>query len=238
VIIIPAIDLRGGKCVRLKHGDVKNETVYSDDPVSVAKKWIGQGAKRLHVVDLDGAISGEQKNLDLALRIKKETNALVQFGGGVRSLESMKRILDAGIERVILGTVILEEAGLAQEAFDLYGSRIMAALDVRDGKIATRGWKTDSGFPLAEGVALMEKLGMEEVIFTDISRDGTLEGVNAEGVKKVMGMTKMSVIASGGVGSMDDIQKLKEINVHACIVGKAIYDGKLDLPAAIKAGAN
>jgi phosphoribosylformimino-5-aminoimidazole carboxamide ribotide isomerase len=238
VIIIPAIDLRGGKCVRLKHGDVKNETVYSDDPVSVAKKWIGQGAKRLHVVDLDGAISGEQKNLDLALRIKKETNALVQFGGGVRSLESMKRILDAGIERVILGTVILEEAGLAQEAFDLYGSRIMAALDVRDGKIATRGWKTDSGFPLAEGVALMEKLGMEEVIFTDISRDGTLEGVNTEGVKKVMGMTKMSVIASGGVGSMDDIQKLKAINVHACIVGKAIYDGKLDLPAAIKAGAN
>ncbi len=238
MIIIPAIDLRNGKCVRLKHGDVKDETIYSDDPVAIAKKWVSMGASRLHVVDLDGAISGEQKNLELALRIKKETGVLVQFGGGVRSRESLSRIMGAGIERVILGTIILEEVGLAKEALEKYGSRVVAALDVRDGKIATRGWKTDSGFPLEEGLSIMEKLGMQEVVFTDISRDGTLEGVNTDGVQKVMGMTKMSVIASGGVGSMKDIERLKAINVHACIVGKAIYDGKLDLPAAIKAAAN
>jgi phosphoribosylformimino-5-aminoimidazole carboxamide ribotide isomerase len=238
MIIIPAIDLRGGKCVRLRHGDVKNETVYSDDPVSMAKKWVSMGAQRLHVVDLDGAISGEQKNLDLALRIKKEANVAVQLGGGVRSMESIAKILDAGIDRVIIGTIILEEAGLAKDAFDRYGSRIMAALDVRDGKIATRGWKTDSGFPLEEGIRLMEKIGVQEVVFTDISRDGTLEGVNTVGIKNVMSMTKMSIIASGGVGSMADIQKLTAMNVPACIVGKAIYDGKLDLIAAIKAGGN
>lgn len=236
MIVIPAIDLRGGKCVRLRHGDVKEETVYSDDPVSVAEKWVSLGAKRLHVVDLDGAISGEQKNLSIALEIKKKTNVLVQFGGGVRSKESLNKILQAGIERVIMGTAILEEAGLVKEAFDTYGSRIMAALDVRDGTIATRGWKEDSGFPLEEGLHIMEKLGVKEVVFTDIGRDGTLQGVNTEAIADVMSRTSMSVIASGGISSMEDIRKLKGIDSPACVVGKAIYDGKLDLKEAITVG--
>jgi phosphoribosylformimino-5-aminoimidazole carboxamide ribotide isomerase len=236
MIVIPAVDLRGGKCVRLKHGDIKEETVYSDDPVAFAKKWVAQGAKRLHVIDLDGAISGEQKNLEIALRIKKEAGVMVQFGGGVRSKESLDRILKAGIDRVILGTIVFEEAGLAKEAFDAYREHIMVALDVRDGMIATRGWKQSSGFPLEEGLHVMEKLGGKEVIFTDISRDGTLEGANIEAVKKVMTMTPMGVYASGGISSLDDLRALKALEakgLKGAILGKSLYAGKINLPDAL-----
>ncbi len=237
MIVIPAIDLRGGKCVRLRHGDLSQETVYSDDPVAVAKKWQDAGAERLHVIDLDGAFCGEPKNLDWIVRIKKETNMVIQTGGGLRKLETIEKILDAGIDSAILGTIILEEAGLAKLAFDKYSAHIMVALDVKNGHVAVRGWKDDSGCPLNDAIAIVEKLGGREVIYTDISRDGTLEGVNIKSVSDVMALTKLQIIASGGVSTLQDVQRLKTLGVPACIVGKAIYEGKLKLKEAIELAA-
>lgn len=234
MIVIPAIDLRNGKCVRLRHGDIKEETVYSDDPVGVAKKWIQAGARRLHVVDLDGAFTGEPKNLDWAVRIKKETGAVVQLGGGLRTIDVMERVLKAGIDYIIIGTTVVEEAGLAQMAFERFKKQLMVALDVRNGVVAIHGWKDDSGFPLDETLAIVEKLGGNEIIFTDIGRDGTLEGVNDKAVQGVMAKTKMKVYASGGISSLEDISKLTAIQSPGCIVGKAIYEGKLDLSKAIQ----
>lgn len=234
MLIIPAIDLRGGRCVRLLHGKPENETVYSDNPVEMAQKWAAAGAKRLHVIDLDGAFTGEPKNLEWVLKIKAATNVPVQMGGGVRSMAIIDRILSAGVDRVILGTVILEEAGLATEAFRKYGERIMVALDAKNGMVATRGWKTDSGFPVAEALSIVEKLGGKEVIFTDIGRDGTLEGVNATAVTDLMKQSSVQIIASGGVSSIDDIKRLKALSVPGCIVGKAIYENRLDLTEAIR----
>lgn len=238
MIVIPAIDLRGGKCVRLLHGKVENETVYSDDPVAVAKKWIAAGASRLHVVDLDGAFTGQPKNLDWIKKIKSETSAAVQMGGGLRTLEIIDEVLAAGIDRVILGSVVVEEAGLAKTAFDKHKGRIMVALDVAKGMVAIHGWKESSGFPLAEALSIVEKLGGEEIIFTDIDRDGTMGGVNLNSVKTVMSCTKLTVYASGGVTTMEDVIKLKEIGSPGCIVGKAIYEGKLDLTLAIQLAQN
>lgn len=234
MIVVPAIDLRQGKCVRLRHGKVEDETVYSNDPVAMAKKWAASGAKRLHVVDLDGALTGEMKNLSLALKIKQETGVFVQLGGGIRTLEKIDEILNAGIDRVILGTVVFEEAGLAQQAFAKYKGKIMVAIDANKGIVATRGWKETSGFPLVEALAVVEKLGAEDIIFTDIGRDGTLEGANVDAVKMVMVQTKLKVFASGGVSTLEDIKELKAIDVPGCIVGKSIYDGKMDLAEAIK----
>lgn len=234
MIVIPAIDLRDGKCVRLLHGKAEAETVYSDDPVAMAKKWVSQGAKRLHVIDLDGAFSGEPKNLDWVIRIKQETGVTIQMGGGLRAMPIIEKILKAGIDKVILGTVIVEEAGLAQEVFEQYKGRIMVALDAKDGKLAVRGWTGDSGFPVNEALSIVEKLGGQEVIYTDISRDGTLEGVNLKSVSDVMNLTSMKVIASGGVSSLQDIQRLKTLGSPGCIVGKALYEGRLDLAQAIE----
>jgi phosphoribosylformimino-5-aminoimidazole carboxamide ribotide isomerase len=234
VIIIPAIDLRNGKCVRLRHGNTTEETVYSDDPVAMAERWIAAGAKRLHVVDLDGAFSGEPKNLEWVMRIKRKTKATIQMGGGLRTLEAIHGVLKAGIDKVILGSIIVEEAGLAKQAFDAFRGQIMVALDVKNDQVAIHGWKDNSGFPLAETLSIVEKLGGQDVIFTDIGRDGTLEGVNLNAVKDVMKKTKMNVYASGGVSSLEDITKLKSINSPGCIVGKAIYEGKVDLAEAIR----
>lgn len=238
MIVIPAIDLRGGKCVRLLHGKAEAETVYSDDPVAMAKKWVAAGATRLHVIDLDGAFTGEPKNLDWVIRIKKETNVVVQMGGGLRTMPIIEKILNAGVDKVILGTIIVEEAGLAKDVFDRYKNRILVALDAKDGKVAVRGWKDDSGFPVLEALSIVEKLGGQEVIYTDISRDGALEGVNLNSVSEVMSATSMKIIASGGVSSLQDIQQLKTLGSPACIVGKAIYEGRFDLRQAIELAAN
>ncbi|MBS1982889.1 MAG: 1-(5-phosphoribosyl)-5-((5-phosphoribosylamino)methylideneamino)imidazole-4-carboxamide isomerase, partial [Bdellovibrionales bacterium] len=176
MIVIPAIDLYQGECVRLRHGELEQKTVYSNDPVAMAQKWVQAGAERLHVVDLEGAFTGEPKNLEWIIKIKKATNVVVQMGGGLRSLDVMDRILSAGIDRVVLGTVAMEEAGIAKTAFEKYPGRIMVALDVKNGRVAVRGWKGDSGVPAMEALQIVEKLGAKEVIYTDISRDGTLEG--------------------------------------------------------------
>jgi phosphoribosylformimino-5-aminoimidazole carboxamide ribotide isomerase len=233
MIVIPAIDLYQGQCVRLRHGELEQKTVYSDDPVAMAKKWVAAGAQRLHVVDLEGAFTGEPKNLEWIIRIKQETNVIVQMGGGLRSLETIDRILKSGIDRVVLGTIVMEEAGLAKIAFQRYQSRIMVALDVKNGKVAVRGWKDDSGVPALEALSIVEKLGAKEVIYTDISRDGTLEGVNLKGFSDILNATSMTIVASGGVTTKQDILRLKTLGTSACIVGKAIYEEKIKLAEAI-----
>lgn len=234
MIVIPAIDLKGGKCVRLVHGDAKKETVYSDHPTMVAQRWKAAGATRLHVIDLDGAFSGELVNFEWALRIKKETGLFVQVGGGIRSIEAIEQVLSAGIDRVILGTIVFEQAGLAQAAFEKYNEKIMVALDVRNNEVMSRGWVQNSGFPLMEALRVVEKLGGREIIFTDISRDGTLAGANVNAVKSVMAKTPIKIFAAGGVTTLEDVTALREIGVPGCIVGKAIYDGKMNLSDAIK----
>ncbi len=229
MIVIPAIDLMDGQCVRLIHGKKENLTVYSNDPVAMAKKWQAAGAKRLHVIDLDGAFEGHPKNLSWVGRIKKETGLMIQMGGGLRKLEYIDAVLAAGIDRVILGTIVLEEAGLAEQAFEMFGEKIMVALDIKNGNVATRGWKDDSGCPVPDALKIVEKLGAKEIIFTDISRDGTLEGVNLKGFSDVMNATQMQVIASGGISSLQDIQRLKTLGCPACVIGKAIYEGRIKL---------
>ncbi len=238
MLIIPAIDLRNGKCVRLVHGETAQETIYSNDPVAQAKKWVAEGCMRLHVVDLDGAFEGRPKNLDWVIRIKEETNIAVQMGGGIRTMEAIDLILGTGIDNIILGTAVFEEAGLVQTAFEKYKERIMVALDVKDGMVVTRGWKNNSGFPLLEALTLVEKLGCKEVIFTDVSRDGTLSGANVRAVQTVMSQTPMKVYASGGVTTLRDIENLIAIRSPGCIVGKAIYEGKMQLADAIKMAAS
>ncbi len=238
MIVIPAIDLYQGECVRLRHGNLEEKTVYSKDPVAIAKQWVAAGAKRLHVVDLDGAFSGEPQNLDWIIRIKQETKVTVQMGGGLRSLSLIERILRSGIDHVVLGTVVMEEAGLAKTAFQRFQSRIIVALDVKDGKVAVRGWKDDSGVPAKEALSIVEKLGAQEVIYTDISRDGTLEGVNLKGFSDIMNATGLTIVASGGVTTLQDIVRLKTLGMPACIVGKAIYEGKIKLAEAIALAQN
>ncbi len=238
MIVIPAIDIRGGKCVRLTHGEATQEKIYSDDPVEMAKRWVAQGCERLHVIDLDGAFQGRPRNLDWAIRIKEETGVFVQMGGGLRSMDALDLVLGTGIDRVIMGTAVFEEAGLTQQAFEKYKDKIMVALDVRDGFVAIHGWKDSSGFPLIEALSVVEKLGGKEVIFTDISRDGALEGVNIRGVQTVMSQTPMKVYASGGVTSLRDIENLKLINSPGCVIGKALYEGRLNLPDVLKAAGN
>jgi phosphoribosylformimino-5-aminoimidazole carboxamide ribotide isomerase len=234
MIIMPAVDIRNGKCVRLIHGEKDKETVYSDNPVDMAKKWIDAGAERLHVIDLDGAFSGKPQNLKWVVDIKKSTNITIQLGGGLRSLDSIRSVLNEGIDHVILGSVILEEAGLAEQAFKEFQKRIMVALDVKGDNVAIHGWIDDSGFPLKEAIGVVERLGGTEIIFTDIDRDGTLGGANIKRVEQVMKDTSLKVYASGGVTTIEDIKKLKSIGSPGCIVGKALYEGKIDLKEALR----
>jgi phosphoribosylformimino-5-aminoimidazole carboxamide ribotide isomerase len=188
------------------------------------------------VIDLDGAFTGEPKNLDIVLKIKRDAQVEVQMGGGIRTAAVANQVLGAGIDRAILGTIIVEEVGLAKELFDRFPGRIMVALDAKDGKVAVRGWKDDSGFPVDEAFKIVQKLGGQEIIFTDIGRDGTLEGVNLRAVTRVVSQNEMKIYASGGVTTVDDIKSLKSVGCFGCIVGKALYEGRIQLAEAIRAG--
>ena len=234
MIIIPAIDLKSGRCVRLTQGESNKETIYSDNPVVVAKRWVSQGANRLHVIDLDGAFDGEPRNLDWVLRIKKETKAIVQFGGGLRSFETISKVLESGVDYVILGTVVFTDPELTKKIFLRYKNRVMVALDVKNGYVSIRGWTDSSGLSLDQALETVEGYGGEEVIFTDIGRDGMLEGVNLKAVQEAMSKTRLKVYASGGVTTLSDIQRLDEIQSPGCIVGKALYEGKINLNLAFR----
>ena len=239
--IIPAIDLLGGACVRLHQGDYDQVTRFSDDPVSQAMSWQEQGASRLHLVDLDGARSGQPIN-DAAVRAITETLSIpVQLGGGVRSAERAEALLECGLERVILGTVALEQPELVVQLADRHPSRIIVGIDARHGKVATRGWLENSNTEATALAARFSESAIAAIISTDISTDGTLAGPNLDALRQMAAASSVPVIASGGVGCMADLLALlalEPLGVEGVIVGRALYDGRIDLGEALKVLGN
>lgn len=236
--IFPAIDIRGGKCVRLTEGRFDKETIFADNPVDMAQKWLAQGAEFLHVVDLDGALAGKSVNLEIAVKISKTANIPVQLGGGIRTLENIEEVLSSGISRVILGSIAVKKPELVKEACKKYGDRIVVGIDARDGQAAVEGWGVTGGIGAEELARKMAEAGVARIIYTDISRDGTLSGVNIEATSSLARAANIPVIASGGVSGLTDILAVKSAEkdgVEGVIVGKAIYTGSLDLQEAIKA---
>lgn len=238
MLILPAIDLRGGNCVRLVKGDFKQETIYSEHPEEIALRWEGEGAEFLHVVDLDGALAGEPQNMDAIKRILQAVSIPVEVGGGIRSMESIDRLLSIGVSRVILGSVAVHKEELVQKACSAYGNRIVVGIDAKKGIVATDGWEKSASISAVELAKKLGAFGLETIIYTDISRDGTLSGVNVTETAHLARASGIKVIASGGVKSISDIEELKKREcdgIIGVIVGKSIYEGTLSLTEAIAA---
>ena len=234
MIIFPAIDLRGGKCVRLFKGDFSRETIFSDNPSAVAVKWEEAGAKYLHVVDLDGALRGKSINRAAIRSILSAVHIPVELGGGIRSLD------DLGIQRVILGSAAVENPDLVKTAWEKFGERVIVAIDARDGIVATQGWESSGGISAVTFAKQMAACGIKTAIYTDIARDGTLQGINLEATIELAKKSGLKVIASGGVSSLDDIRQVKEHEadgLEGVIVGQAIYTGRIDLSRALAIAA-
>lgn len=241
MLIIPAIDLRAGKCVRLVEGRLDRETVYSDEPATVAKLWEKMGAECLHVVDLDGAFTGTPKNLDVISEIINSVNIPVQIGGGIRDIGTVDRLLELGASRVILGTVAILNPDLVEEICNRHGDRIVLGLDARNGKVAIEGWGLTAEKEAVDLALEMKQKGIQRIIFTDIWRDGTLKGPNLEAIKDIAESTNLKLIASGGISTIKDIHSLKEmenLGVEGVIVGKALYAGTVDLEEALAIASN
>jgi phosphoribosylformimino-5-aminoimidazole carboxamide ribotide isomerase len=211
--IIPAIDLRNGKCVRLYQGDYEKETVFSDDPVDMALRWQSEGAGRLHLVDLDGAANGEPRNLGVIGKIVAAVEIPVQMGGGIRSIETVERLIELGVGRAILGTAAVEDPDLVEQSCRQFRERIVVGVDARDGKVATRGWLEQSSTRAGDLAAAMVALGAGRFIYTDIGRDGTLSGPNLEAVAEFLSQMSVPVIAAGGISSIEHIVRLAELGV-------------------------
>ena len=237
MLLIPAIDLKDGHCVRLKQGDMDQSTTFGEDPVVMAGKWIDQGARRLHLVDLNGAFAGHPQNEKAIRRILKEVGSAVdvQLGGGIRDLDTIERYLDAGLRYVIIGTAAIRNPGFLQDACTAFGGHIIVGLDARDGKVATDGWSKLTRHDVVDLGKKFEDFGVESIIYTDIGRDGLLTGINVEATVKLAQALTIPVIASGGLSSMDDIEALcavEDEGIEGVICGRAIYSGDLDFAAA------
>ena len=234
MVIYPAIDLFGGKAVRLYKGDYAQMTVYNENPVEVALDFKAQGATHIHLVDLEGAKTGTTPNLETVCAIKKATGLFCEIGGGVRSMDVVKRYLEAGVDRVILGTAAVTDEAFLKAAVEAYGERIAVGIDIRDGFVAIKGWTEKSQENAMDFCAKMEKLGVRTVICTDISRDGTMQGTNHGLYQELAKKFSMNIIASGGVSSMADVERLTAMNIHGAIIGKAYYTGAVNLREAIE----
>ncbi len=226
--VIPAIDLRDGRCVRLVKGDYNRETIYSQQPQEMAKHWQNQGATRLHVVDLDGAKDGEPVNLEIIKEITAALDIPIQLGGGIRSLDIIDYYLESGVERVILGTIALQKPEVVKAAVEKYGpEKIVVGVDAKAGMVAVNGWLEDSKKTVEEMIEEMKGLGVRVFIYTDISKDGTLEGPDLAGLKKYNQINDIELVASGGVSSFADLEELVKIDITSVIVGKALYAGEI-----------
>ena len=232
--IFPAIDLYDGKAVRLFKGDYAQMTVYSDDPVAIAKDFEKKGAKYIHVVDLEGAKNGAPAHLDIIERIVKETNLFLETGGGIRNMETVDAYISRGANRVILGTSAVTDEEFLTAALKKYGEKIAVGADIADGKIAIKGWKEKSEYKAEDFLEKMQKLGVKTIICTDISKDGAMRGANLELYKTIGENYDLDVIASGGVSSLDDVKALAQMGTYGAIIGKAYYIGSIQLEEAIE----
>jgi len=227
--VIPAVDILGGKCVRLEKGDYTRVTVYYEDPMEAALRWQDEGYKWLHIVDLDGAKFGQMRNLEKIKEIAGKVKIPIELGGGIRELDTVKGLFDAGISRVILGTAAFENLSLVKNAAELYGDRLAVSIDAKRNIVLKKGWIEKTSLKAADAAKRLVDLGIKRFVYTDVSRDGMMEGPNFSGIKKFASSLDACVIASGGVTTADDIKKLSKIkNVDACIVGRAVYEGRIN----------
>ena len=232
--VIPAIDLIGGRAVRLQKGDYDKVTVYSNDPVSVAKSFEQSGASFMHVVDLDGAKDGSTANLETIKNIVESTSLFVEVGGGIRNIETVRRYLDMGVGRVIIGTAAVKDPEFLKEAVKEYGERIAVGIDIKDGMVAIKGWTEISDMSCNDFCRMLEEIGVTTVICTDISKDGMMSGTNLELYRGLNRDFSIRIIASGGVSTLDDVRALKEMKVFGAILGKALYTGAIELSEAVR----
>ena len=237
MLLIPAIDLKDGHCVRLKQGDMDQSTTFGEDPAAMARKWVDAGARRLHLVDLNGAFAGTPKNYSAIKSILKEVgdDIPVQLGGGIRDLDTIEKYIDGGLRYVIIGTAAVKNFGFLKDACTAFGGHIIVGLDAKDGKVATDGWSKLTGHEVVDLAKKFEDWGVESIIYTDIGRDGMLSGINIEATVKLAQALSIPVIASGGLSNMADIEALCEVEddgVEGVICGRAIYSGDLDFAAA------
>lgn len=232
--LYPAIDMIDGKCVRLVQGNYNKKTTFADDPLEVALRWQEQGGEFIHLVDLDGARSGDMPNFDTIVRIAQTLEIPIEVGGGIRSMEAIERYLEHGVSRVILGTSALKKPNLVKDAVKAYGRRIVVGIDAKDGLVAVSGWEEVSRVSALSFARQMEQQGVSTIIYTDIATDGMLKGPNLNAMKEMTEYVSMDVVASGGVTSLEDLKQLKEIGVEGAIIGKALYTGHIKLGEALE----
>ena len=234
MIIFPAIDLFGGKAVRLLQGDYQRMTVYSEHPEEIARTFAEQGATHVHLVDLEGARDGTTPHLEIILQLKKETGLFCEIGGGIRTMDTVRAYLENGLDRVILGTAAVTDPAFLESALTAYGEKIAIGVDIRDGAVATKGWTENSGIPFLEFCTSMAEKGVRTLICTDISRDGAMRGTNRELYRQLSREIGIQITASGGVSTLEDIRALREMNLYGAIIGKAWYTGAVSLQEAIR----
>lgn len=234
MIIFPAIDLKDGKCVRLYQGKMSSSEVVGEDAVKTALGFKNSGAEYLHMVDLDGAVKGSLQNIDVVLSVIKEVNIPVELGGGIRDLETIDTLIEKGISRVILGTAALNNPEMVKEAVKKHGEKIAVGIDAKDGLVAVDGWLNVSRVNYIDFAKEMEKIGVKTIIFTDISKDGTLQGPNLEQLSKIQNSVSCNIIASGGIKDINDLKAINEMGIYGAITGKAVYSGNIDLREAIE----
>ena len=234
MLIFPAIDLYGGKAVRLYKGDYKQMTVYSDDPVSVARDFESKGASWVHLVDLEGAKNGTTPNIDTVSAIAQKTSLNCEIGGGIRNMETVEKYFNAGVSRVILGTAAVTDEAFLRAAVSKYGEKIAVGVDIKDSMVAIKGWIEKSEYDAFDFCKKMQKIGVKTIICTDISKDGAMKGANHALYRELSEKFKMQIVASGGVSSMDDVEKLAALDIYGAIIGKAYYTGAIDLKEAIE----
>ena len=234
MIIFPAIDLYEGKAVRLYKGDYAQMTVYSEHPEEIALDFAAKGATHAHLVDLEGAKNGTTPNLDTVLKLKEAAGLFCEIGGGIRSMDTVKTYLSAGLDRVILGTAAVEDPGFLRAAVDTYGEQIAVGVDVRDGCVAVKGWTEKSALHFMEFCKELERIGVKTLICTDISRDGAMRGTNREMYRELSETLGLQITASGGISTMGDIESLRKMKLYGAIIGKAYYTGDIDLKKAVE----
>lgn len=237
MIVIPAVDIKGGRCVRLKQGRMSEETVYADDPLQMAETWVSKGAERIHLVDLDGAVGGKRVNGEVIRRIARSLPVPVELGGGIRNLASIEFYLEAGVQWVILGTAACKDPNLVQEACRRFPGRVLLAIDARSGRVAVEGWTEETDRSAVEVAKSFDDQGIAAVIYTDIQRDGMSVGPNLRATGELAGFLKTPVIASGGISGLEDVRKVVTLSrqgVMGVITGRALYEGTLDLGEAIR----